>query len=110
MSDMFPISPADVPIRDQIESVEREIKMREHVYPRRVADGKMKQTTADAEIARMRAVLATLESIGISATVTIEHIAKALAELSPDQRQELFGAYCRSCGSRDPNCQCWNDE
>jgi hypothetical protein len=67
MGDMFPISPADISIADQIAAVEREIKMREHVYPRRVADGKMKQATADAEIARMRAVLATLQSLAIAA-------------------------------------------
>ena len=63
MADMFPISETEIPLRDQIECVKREIGMREQVYPRRVADGKMKQTTADAELARMRAVLKTLEGL-----------------------------------------------
>jgi hypothetical protein len=34
--------------------------MRERVYPRRVADGKMTQALADDELAAMRAVLQTL--------------------------------------------------
>lgn len=50
-----------VPIVDQIECVKREIRKREEVYPRLVSNGKMRQATADLEIARMRAVLATLE-------------------------------------------------
>lgn len=50
-----------ITIAAQIACVEREIKMREHVYPRRVADCKMSQAKADDELAAMRAVLATLK-------------------------------------------------
>lgn len=47
---------------EQMKSVRREISMREQVYPRWVADGKMKQTVADHELACMRAVLDTVEA------------------------------------------------
>lgn len=54
---------AGVSISDQIRCVEREIKKREYVYPRQVAQGKMSQNRADAELDRMRAVLATLNEV-----------------------------------------------
>lgn len=38
------------------EAIAREIKQREHVYPRRVSDGKMTQKKADYELAVMRAI------------------------------------------------------
>lgn len=34
----------------------------------------------------------------------------AVAALTDEQRVELFSRYCRSCGSNDRGCQCWNDE
>lgn len=54
---------ADEPIsvEQQIACVRREIGLREHVYPRRISDGKMTQKLADRELAAMRAVLATLD-------------------------------------------------
>lgn len=56
---MFPESKPS--LGAQIECVEREIRMRRHVYPRRVADGKMSTQTADREIALMVAVAETLQ-------------------------------------------------
>src|SRR5260370_41456309 len=53
----------EILIADQIRCVRREIVMREFVYPRRVSSAKMKQETADRELAAMRAVLATLEEL-----------------------------------------------
>ena len=50
-------------LAQQIACVKREIAMRERVYPRRVADGKMKQQDADREIEAMRAVLETVEKV-----------------------------------------------
>jgi len=38
------------------------------------------------------------------------HIKEELDELSDDERAELFRNYCKYCGSKDPRCQCWNDE
>lgn len=61
MADLF--SGDDIPLEQQILSVKREIRMREQVYPRWVANGKMKQHMADLEIATMKAVLATLEGL-----------------------------------------------
>ena len=51
-------------IAEQIDCIERELRFREFVYPRRVRDGKMSQAEADRQIALMEAVQATLERIG----------------------------------------------
>lgn len=58
MADLLPIS-----LSDQIACIERELRMREHVYPRRVAAKRMIQATADRELEWMRAVLATLRGL-----------------------------------------------
>lgn len=50
-------------LAQQIACVKREIAMRERIYSRRVADGKMKQQDADREIEAMRAVLETVEKV-----------------------------------------------
>lgn len=44
----------------QIAEVEREIAMRQQVYPRQVHQGKMKQVEAELLIGRMQAVRASL--------------------------------------------------
>ena len=49
-----------IPYAEQLKCVRREIAMRERVYPRWVADRKMTQTKADAEIAAMQSVAETL--------------------------------------------------
>lgn len=60
MADLFADEP--VSILEQIVCVEREINMRQRVYLRWVAAGKMKQHTAERELTVMRAVLETLRS------------------------------------------------
>lgn len=50
-----------IPMEEQIACIEREIRMRERVYPRWVGAGKLSQKKADHEIAAMRAVLATIK-------------------------------------------------
>jgi hypothetical protein len=50
-------------IDEQIKAAERELAMRVHVYPHRVASGKMKQEAADLELTRIRAILRTLEAV-----------------------------------------------
>ena len=50
-------------LQEQIACVEREIRMRKQVYPRRVAIGKMRQELAEDEIAAMEAVLDTLRAV-----------------------------------------------
>jgi hypothetical protein len=57
------MSEPTISLADQIRCVRREIAMREAVYPRRVSIKKMKQETADHELAAMRAVLATIEGL-----------------------------------------------
>jgi len=52
-----------VSLEDQIAAVRREIKMRERACPRWVANEKMSQAKADAELAAMRAVLETLVAL-----------------------------------------------
>ena len=52
-----------VPLAEQIACVTREIGMRRRVYPRWIQAGRMKQDEADREIARMEAVLATLQGL-----------------------------------------------
>lgn len=59
---MFDDVAPQVSLDRQIQAVEREIKQREYVYPRRVAAQKMTQKQADEEIGFMRAVLATLRA------------------------------------------------
>lgn len=34
----------------------------------------------------------------------------ALMALSDEERLELFGWFCTSCGIANHDCQCWNDE
>lgn len=58
MSRLFEIS-----IEEQIAEVERELKLREHVYPRFIEAKKMRPEKAEKCMAAMRAVLATLKSI-----------------------------------------------
>ena len=52
-----------VSLEDQIKCVAREIKIRQTVYPQWVRTGRMRQDTADVEIARMTAVLETLKGL-----------------------------------------------
>jgi hypothetical protein len=40
----------------------------------------------------------------------IETFLIQLDYLTDDQRLEIISHYCKHCGSKDTNCQCWNDE
>jgi hypothetical protein len=53
----------DVTLGEQIAAVQREIGMRERVYPGLVAKGKMKLDESERQIAAMKAVLETLRMI-----------------------------------------------
>jgi hypothetical protein len=59
MSDLF----AAVSLSQQIASVERELHIRTSVYPRWVAERRMKEETCRHELAAMAAVLETLRSL-----------------------------------------------
>jgi hypothetical protein len=56
MTELFPIG-----LPEQIAEVQRELALRERVYPRFIAAGKMTQANAQKYTARMQAVLATLK-------------------------------------------------
>lgn len=55
--------PAPPTIDEQIDCVRREIGMRQRVYPKWIESRRLTQETADRELTRMRAVLATLERV-----------------------------------------------
>jgi hypothetical protein len=65
MAELFPALPTQVSLARQIECVERELKHRRWVYPRRVALKKMKLSQMREEIAVMEAVLATLKGLPV---------------------------------------------
>ena len=65
-----------ISLHEQIVCVRREIGMRERVYPKWVSAGRMKQDVADREIAAMRAVLLTLETITEVRDRTLEDAAR----------------------------------
>lgn len=50
-------------LQDQIAEIRRELGMRKGAYPRFVAAGKMKQATADRQVACLEAALKTLEAL-----------------------------------------------
>lgn len=56
MAELFEIT-----IQDMIGEVERELRLRQTVYPRRISERKMRQSEADRHMALMRAVLAKLK-------------------------------------------------
>lgn len=67
----------EITIEEQIACVERELGMRERVYPRWVNQHPPKMTpkTMELELARMRAVLATLRLVKSGALVPAPGIA-----------------------------------
>jgi hypothetical protein len=56
------MSTRPVTIEEQVACVERELRMRRSAYPRWIGAGRLTQAKADAEIAAMEAVLATLQA------------------------------------------------
>lgn len=61
-----PLSEATYTLEQQIKVVEREIAVRKRVYPRLVANARMKPERAAFEMGVMKAVLATLERQSVS--------------------------------------------
>lgn len=52
-----------ISLADQIKCVERELALRRSAYPKWIRSGRMKQETADREIATMKAVLESLRRL-----------------------------------------------
>jgi hypothetical protein len=61
--DLFPDQAARAQLEAEIKCVEREVKLRERVYPRWIQGGRMTQTLADREVDLMKAVLARLRGL-----------------------------------------------
>jgi hypothetical protein len=40
----------------------------------------------------------------------VPSVVALLSKLTDDERVQVFGHFCTSCGCIDPRCQCWNDE
>ncbi len=55
-----------VPIADQIYEANRELRMRQFKYPQWVTRGTMSQRDADRQIERLKAIIATLQSVQAS--------------------------------------------
>lgn len=53
-----------VPLAEQIAEIERELKIKQRVYPRWVADGRLSLKESAERIARTAAALDTLKSVG----------------------------------------------
>lgn len=51
---------AKISLVGQISEIDREIRMREQVYPKQIRDGKMRQAEAELAVERIHAVRATL--------------------------------------------------
>jgi hypothetical protein len=60
MSDLFPETIGDASLDDQLKEIDRELAMRERLYPQWVARGTLRQSTADRQIAIMKAVHETV--------------------------------------------------
>lgn len=56
--DLFPVS-----IADQIAELERELSLRQRVYPEFVRAKRLSQRNADLQIARLQAAIDTLRSV-----------------------------------------------
>lgn len=52
-----------VPISEQLACAKRELALRRSAYPKWVASGRWRQDQADKELARMEAIIATLEKL-----------------------------------------------
>jgi hypothetical protein len=63
-------------LSDQIKCVQREIRLREFVYPKWVSMKKVSQAKADLEIALMKSVLETLQKLE-----RVQQAAKAAGEV-----------------------------
>ncbi|MCK9994106.1 MAG: hypothetical protein Dbin4_02626 [Alphaproteobacteria bacterium] len=76
-----------IPLTAQIIEVAREIGMRQRVYPRRVADGKMSQAAADSHIAAMRAVTGSLGEL-VVVRAMIKSLCNMLHDIAPEEGEE----------------------
>lgn len=43
-------------------------------------------------------------------TILVYQAKRIFKELTDEERLDVMSGYCKSCGSENPGCQCWNDE
>lgn len=48
---------------DMIEEANRELKMRERLYPRWIAEGRLREETAHRQMEAMKSILSTLQNL-----------------------------------------------
>ncbi len=63
MPDLLTDALPPVSLKDQLACAQRELALRQRVYPRWVEAGKLKQSIAEEEIRRMAAICETLEDL-----------------------------------------------
>lgn len=68
-----------ISLNQQIDEIERELAQRAEVYPRQVARGAMRPSVADFQIARLRAVKATLLWLRENEAEIRDHVAARAA-------------------------------
>lgn len=86
MTDLFPQETPD--LRQMIEAVEREIAMRERVYPRWVQGGRLTEAKADQEIRLMMSVRDLLSRLRNPPVDMLEAMARAHDQEDAAQRGE----------------------
>lgn len=77
---------AKLPIDDLVRAAERELAMRERVYPKWVADKRMTQAAADHEIRAMRQIVDTLVLFQRFRQPIFDCVTRRLAELRAIER------------------------
>ncbi len=95
-----------VSLSQQIDEVAREILIRAEVYPRQVAQGKLRQSIADYQVERLKAALVTLQWLRDNETDIRAYVAaKATARAVDEQNcpghvaSERDPKICGHCGT-----------
>jgi|SRR5215472_4510478 len=85
-----------VPLSEQLRCARRELAMRRNVYPKWVANGKMKQEDADREIAGMQAIVLSLEVLSMPTThVHLEDGGlERIDQLTLEQARQVIARLC----------------
>ncbi|NJL09055.1 MAG: hypothetical protein HC900_13055 [Methylacidiphilales bacterium] len=74
-----------ISLSQQIDEVRRELAERESVYPRLVSSGKLRQSVADYQVARLQAVLATLRWLQVNEAAV--RAAVKTSDTSPEHQE-----------------------
>jgi hypothetical protein len=93
MAELFDVLPnREYTLGDMQAELKRELSMRQSVYPRRVAAGKMRNSVATWQINCLKAVLALVEQRmeEVRSGDTIASLRAKIADLEKDLKQERF--------------------